>query len=823
MKKILIFCLACVSVCMLFAEPQTQLPLVNQTTKNTIRPQVMHALKQDLSKRPAPAAEAIKRAPHRIAPTANVAAATIDLYCDGFLVGPEYEAETREWYIALEAQGYTFRLCWYGDADTYCGHFVFEDISWEYTWGWYQSADLFYEIYPSDIVMTISEKQVGTCLKQIILEAEIYDPDDNIYRVHAVHSIFTPKEVVETALTNTQLTMGDGQYILDGNDANLDVVLAVNSPMVEGVFDNASIDMNQTKITYKGVQQQLLQSNLTVEPGFLADGSMGYNVLFSFYNQDTILHNVHMPASLPAPKDTIQVSCTNLEMDDSFADFGILMALGSNKDYDIIAMFGGEYLEAGVYTDAAITITDKTTWLTEQSISAILTLNEVENGWTVNIEAYASDYNHYSIDMKFEVPVPTDTVKVAFDQSAMATYLQDQYDMLQLLSVSRDWEASVTVYGVKPGESFGMNNIVLDYCGIYDWSIESTVAIADMKGELNQRGDTTFINASIIGFNAIQYDVELWYTAPTPVDTIEITMPMEFSNALDYGYYTLSAYTPDNKWFISLSPITDQVAGEFINDGMFGRFGEPGGRYDFYAGSTFIYSEDEWQNYTIEKGSLVVNHAPDGTITAEANFVAKNAIHYHITITSEYNTHLDYDEPEIEIDRVYTTDDEVFIENQIDPNGYIYLSITAADQSDMCAFFFYAEEADEDIIIPTGIYPIDYSEEYGTVQANPGVQGNGVLPSFYAEISGDGSLVVPIWLLVDGTVEVTKDEDGNPHLEVNAFNSYGVPVHITYDGSFTSGVENITTEKGAIKRIENGQLLINRNGELFNVLGTRVQ
>jgi hypothetical protein len=203
--------------------------------------------------------------------------------------------------------------------------------------------------------------------------------------------------------------------------------------------------------------------------------------------------------------------------------------------------------------------------------------------------------------------------------------------------------------------------------------------------------------------------------------------------------------------------------------------------------------------------------------------VAKNAIHYHITITSEYSTHLDYDEPEIEIDRVYTTDDEVFIENQIDPNGYIYLAITAADQSDMCAFFFYAEEADEDIIIPTGVYPINYSEEYGTVQANPGVQGNGVLPSFYAQIFEDGSLVVPIWLLVDGTVEVTKDEDGNPHLEVNAFNSYGVPVHITYDGSFTSAVENITTEKGATKRIENGQLLINRNGELFNVLGTRVQ
>ena len=821
MKKILILLVACISAMMLSAAPQTQLPVVKPTT-HSIRPQVSHALMQDLSKRPAPAAEAIQRAPHRIASAAAVPPAPIELYCDGFLVGPEYEAETREWYIALGAQGYTFRLCWYGEPDTYCGTVFFEDISWDYTWGWYQSSDLFYEIYPSDIVMTISEKQVGS-LKQIFLEAEIIGQDDKIYRVHAVHNIYTPKEELETVLSNTVLTMGSGQYTLDGNDANLDVVLAVNSDIVEGAYDNSHLDMSQTKITYKGVQQQLLQSNLLVEPGFLPNGSMGYNVSFSFINQDTILHHVTMPASLPAAKDTIQVSCINLEMDDSFAPYGILMAMGSNKDYDIMAMFGGEYLEAGVYTDAAITITDKTTWLSEQSITAILTLSEAENGWQVHIEAYASDYNHYSIDMKFEVPVPTDTVKVSFQNAAMATYLQDQYDMLQLLSVSRDWEASVTVYGVKPGESFGMENIVLDYGGIYDWYIGSTVAIADIKGVLNQRGDTTLINASVIGFNAIQYDVELWYTAPTPTDTVEITMPMKFTNALDFGYYTLSAYTPDSLWFISLSPIADKVAGEFINDGMFGRFGAQGGRYDFYAGSTFIYSEEEWQNYTIEKGSLVVNHAPDGTITAEANFVAKNAIHYHITITSEYNTHLDYDEPEIEIDRAYTTADEVFIENQIDPNGYIYLAITAADQSDMCAFFFYAEEADEDIIIPTGVYPINYSEEYGTVQANPGVQGNGVLPSFYAQIFEDGSLVVPIWLLVDGTVEVTKDEDGNPHLEVNAFNSYGVPVHITYDGSFTSAVENITTEKGATKRIENGQLLINRNGELFNVLGTRVQ
>jgi hypothetical protein len=59
---------------------------------------------------------------------------------------------------------------------------------------------------------------------------------------------------------------------------------------------------------------------------------------------------------------------------------------------------------------------------------------------------------------------------------------------------------------------------------------------------------------------------------------------------------------------------------------------------------------------------------------------------------------------------------------------------------------------------------------------------------------------------------------------VNAVNSYDVPIHIVFDGTKqTTAVENITTEKGATKRIENGQLLINRNGNTYNVLGASVK
>lgn len=750
-------------------------------------------------------------------------AEVITLSGEGFLVGPEYEAATNEWYVACEAQGYTFRLCWYATEDDYTGTFDLYDIDMEDSWGWYQSADSFYEIYYSDVTMTVSEKTVGS-LKQIVIDATIVDTQDRTYQLHVVHNTFTPKETVKHSISNGELSFGLGQYMLKGNNTDMNVELVVNSEVVDGVYTNTNLDLNHTKVTHKGVAQQLLQTNLSVMPATFTNGVLGYDVDMEFFNQDTVLHQVSMPTPLPNALETIEVKCTNLQIDDSFADFGFIMITGDNEDYDIFAMYEGTEIKEGVYKNVAVTINDKITWQPVESITATLTLTEDTDGWHANIETYAMDYNWYSIDMSFVVPTPTKTIQVTFDKPALATYNPGDDHTIQLLAVGDEYEASVTTMGILPGETFTMEDVLLDYSGIYNCDAEMTIQLADITGSLRQNGDTTFIYASAIGFNAIQYDVTLWYVAPTPVDTIDIEMPVKFTNALQDGYYTLSSYTPDNKWYIALSPITRQVAGTFVNDGKFGKFGAADGRYDFFGGNTFIYSEDDMANYPIEKGTLTVTIAEDGsTINAVAEVIARNAICYRIKMTSEYNEHLDFDEPEIEIDVVYTTQDNVTIDDQSETNGYIYLALTAADGSNMAAFFFYVEQADDETIVPVGTYPIDYSEDYGTVQANPGVMGDGVWPSFYAEMLEDGSLVTPLWLLIGGTVEVSKDEAGAMHLEVDAYNSYGVPVHIVYDGTATALDDVVAPEKSGIKLLRDGQLIIMRDGKYYNVLGTETK
>ena len=114
MKKLFsLFLLAFVAIG-LMAAPATQIKKLSDASALSVNEQrALRLINQDVTKRAKPAAVAEKtfQKQHALG-MKKVTAEDIVLNGEGFLVGPEYEAATGEWYIALEAQGYTFRLCW---------------------------------------------------------------------------------------------------------------------------------------------------------------------------------------------------------------------------------------------------------------------------------------------------------------------------------------------------------------------------------------------------------------------------------------------------------------------------------------------------------------------------------------------------------------------------------------------------------------------------------------------------------------------------------------------------------------------------------------
>ena len=85
-----------------------------------------------------------------------------------------------------------------------------------------------------------------------------------------------------------------------------------------------------------------------------------------------------------------------------------------------------------------------------------------------------------------------------------------------------------------------------------------------------------------------------------------------------------------------------------------------------------------------------------------------------------------------------------------------------------------------------------------------------------------GVYFTSLYFLVDGTVVVSK-KDGKLCFELNAVNSYDIPVHIIYDESKTTDVHDTMVESVGYKKIlQDGHLLIQHNGSTYNILGSRL-
>ena len=215
----------------------------------------------------------------------------------------------------------------------------------------------------------------------------------------------------------------------------------------------------------------------------------------------------------------------------------------------------------------------------------------------------------------------------------------------------------------------------------------------------------------------------------------------------------------------------------------------------------------------------------DGTIYAEANVICENAILYHISFTSKYaRPHLPGDAEEEAVERTYTTDDHITISDYTQTNGLIIFEAESTTHNDAVALYIFANNFDAEIGIPEGTYPINSSLQAGSVLASTGINpdDNSVAPSLYYTFSGD--YIDTLYFFVEGNVTVTRNKARKLHLEVNALNSYDIPIHIVYEeDSVETNIENVIVDTKASKILKDGQLFIMKEGIRYNVLGTVVK
>ena len=779
---------------------------------------------------------------------ANVAPATkkapkkaqnevITLNYDGFAGLMCVDGELGVWWLGMSCDdesrseyGHNLQLQWQATADNPCGTFTTEDFDFEYTH--LMTPTHLGSILFEEVTMTLTHEKVNANLERYVLEATLLSEEGDTYLVHAVHENIVAKSKVDIYIENATMTQDAMTFTLEGKNADLDLKLVVRNYEYIGIYNKGAIDWANSNITHKGATVTPISFKAIVNlASHTETGALAYVTEINMLATDTVDYHFILAAPLSAPTDTVELTAYDLTVDDSFALwYGMVDFYANTSEYSIRGGWHAEVAEEGTY-EAAIFL-DDANWNTITSLNAEITVSlDDDNNWAIEATMLGSNNKVYNLHLRWFVPEATDTVVVAFENSAQAKYYPNLDNDIQIYNENDKYRASINVAGIELGGEFDGESVIdgFSYLEAKDGTPISVAEIND--GKLYQVGDTTKIEADYLTFESVLYQVRLWYVAPTPNATVTLDIK-DAECIVDYEYnqvYNLIGYTDDMQTlFVVTVPAStkEDVPGTFINDGMFGKFGE--GKYDFDASNSFVGKFNEttesYDLYYMQKGQVTVVLDGEDNILMTASVVCEDAIQYDVTLTSKYvEPHIEFDSEEGAVDRVYGADAELIINDFTEDYGLVSLQILDKVEGDITALYFVLYEPDAETIIPAGTYDINSTWMDGTVLASTGMEWDGsMIPSYYARYV-DGWVAEPYYFLQTGTVDVTKDAEGNLSFEINAANSCGVPVHIVYSTPAT-GVENIyTNAEGAKKQIENGQLVIIRGGKTYNAQGAQVK
>ena len=784
---------------------------------------------QTIAKQAMPA-NAVRKAPAKAA-AEIVAKDTVEFVAAAW--NYQYYEDTQDWWMAVVDPTGTYRLDfdYVVPVENFAGTYTIEnlDLNYSYLTTIDEEGYKKYVEYVS-VEFTVTDNAEGKSLV-----ANVLCEDSVRYLVTAVElPLPEAKDTVELAYTNGHLEDGTRssetfQFWADENGVYTSLLIA--SDQVEGEYTEKDmyVDYANYILFVDGTDStfvDFLALNLTVTKEYQTYFADAYAL-----GVDTVMYHITMSYTKPAPTDTIDIVATNMTIDE-FEFWGMYFCTitASNEEYTVTLDMAnglplGELTSAdfNVEWSSVYRIADATEIAFDDILSA--TVTEVDGQRAIKAQALGVDTILYNLDLSYVLPEAKDTVAIEFTTPASAEYYDSEGDYY-IYNKNEEYIVTLDIYAEKnalEGEYEG-EDFYLYYTkvGLIEDGDTTAVYAAAAKATVTKVSEElAHIDAELLCENEVLYlvstDVDVAKKGLT-YDATEGSLEDEYTTEdlytitdySDYGLIYFDAEAADGTdlmglqfWVDGTDENTTIPVGTYpINDSM-----EPGTVMASEGmtadGLTYsLYATLDEEGYVVEPcwfmvGGEVVVSEENGILSITVDAVNSNDLPIYITCEYDLNTKqgLPYDATEGAVERSYTTEEITINKSTSAFEVYAY----AADGTDMVGMILYGQ-GDENTIIPVGTYEINATTAEGTVLASEGVIDNHITYSFYGKTNAQGQITPPCYFFVGGTVEVSA-ADGMLKLEVNAVNSYDVPVHIVmeYDLNTKQGLQYDMTE-GEVNR-----------------------
>ena len=775
----------------------------------------------------------------------------------------EYYESDNDWYTTLIDATKTYEIKLDYISTTQAGTFTEDNCFMDYTGMYiydeegYSTIVRFAEV---DIVVTDDENG-------LTLHAELLSTDNVLYIVDShIAPLPEPKATVELAYANATLVDGTRssetfQFWGDENGVYTSILLA--SEQVEGEYDKFDMYVADANyIMFVDGTDTTFVDFLDLNAVVTKEGKT-YNLVADALGSDTIMYHITMSYTKPNPTDTIDIVATNMVVDE-FEFFGMVFCTvsASNDDYKVtLDMANGLPMgelsseDFNVAYSSVYRIADAQEIVFDEIISA--TVSEVEGKPAVKAQVVGVDNIVYNLDLSYVVPEATDTVNVVFDELAEVEYYAS-YGDYYIFNANDNYIVTLDIFEEKGnlmGE-YGAEDFDMYYTqlGVIEAGDTTVVTIAEAKAVVTptEEEGIVLIEAELTGMDAVLYKIS------TKADVADKGLEYDATEGFLMDEYTTEdIYTINDQsangyimFDVEAADGSDLMGLVFWVDGADEKTIIPTGTYQINgtgeAGTVLASTGMGAQGLsyslyaTMEDGYIVppcwfmtggevVVTEKDGVLKIAVDAVNSNNL--VIYVTCEYKLEaqqqgLPYDATaeDGELNRTYGAEDQVFFTTDfLQDFGMLFVDVMPADNSEVLCVGFMADEIDSQITITPGTYEISASGEVGTVMASTGLTEEGyVTETYFATVTAEGSLTLPLYFLVSGTV-VVENVDGQFKMTVDAVNSNGIPVHVVYDPTAGSGNDKTPLQydatEGAVERsYTTEEITINKGTGAFQVL-----
>lgn len=496
--------------------------------------------------------------------------------------------------------------------------------------------------------------------------------------------------------------------------------------------------------------------------------------------------------------DTIDVVFTTNANKPVYAQ-GLCQLRAENADYDIAFTFpSAEGAPAGTYGEEDMEL-DYTFVNDFEAVSAHCVV--AENNGTISLEGWilAKDGNVYHVTFSFTVPTAQSFETITATNLVLDDSFASYFGIIIVEASNEDYEISMYLDAS-------------DYLGTFD-ADEVELSIENAEGEIDiYEGTITVANTAsgvaitgtVLSMDGVQYTLNLTYVIPDATSQETITMSGKLTNYEGQAWQFIGSTATE---MITIAAYATSIPGTY-------------GRSDLMADYTYVVKVvgSDTLYYDMVDANIVVavngqNATITGTLKGQNYYDNSDVIEFTLNLTATVE---DYEEqPQ---GNQYDSQDEGFyykfptynIDDQYLAQYNVFVvEATDAENHTISLEFNVAAGTTE---LPAGVYPINDTYAAGTV--TNGTINQYIYGSFAGSLDDEGYINVPLWLLNDGTVTVLE----NGVIEVAATNTWGQGIYSRL-GQYSEGVEN-TEVKGQIRKVmEDGQIIILKEGKRYTTTG----